>query len=258
MDRGGSSKAHPPTLEKVSMARAPYMNSYPDYLSSNEKELRPALWTSQSGSSTRAKAATGGAMSKSNISGPIPSSPMPLMDARPDTPRAPVIPSRPVFIPLAPRTEPNLPSFVDQRKAQKPTIPAAPRTEPNLPSFVNPPMAARAQYLSPGSTLPSHPARTVKVPVTPADSAVGSFGRDTISSGQDAASEVIQRSTTGTSSVNVNCYAPPQPSHTCCCCCNRHKRPSRMTRWKSAVRGIFHRVSEDDVEHIKTSHWTDI
>ena len=236
------------------------MDSYPDYLSANEREIQPALWTSQSGSSKRSMNATNGTLSKRCISGPIPSSPMPLMNAQPEVPRAPVIPSRPVFIPAGPRTEPNLPSFVDQRNARKLTIPAAPRTEPNLPSFVNLPATGRPQYLAPGPALPAHPASLVKAPVKPADSAYGSFGDDRSNPSHNNTSDMIQRSTPGTSSVNINCYAAPQPSHTCCCCCNRHKRPSRMTRWKSALKGLFHRTSEDesDVEHVETSHWTDI
>lgn len=235
------------------------MDSYPDYLSASERELRPALWTSRTAKATPSKATTDRNISKRSISGPLPSSPVPLTETRPETPRAPMVPTRPVFIPSAPRTEPNLPSFVDQRKRQQPAIPPAPKTEPYVPSFVNAPTPGRPQYMSPGHSLRRQPTTLGKTPVTPADSAIGSFGATT-NVGWENASYTVQRSTPGTSSVNINCYAPPPTTHTCCCHCERHKKPSRMVRWKSALKRLFHRDAEEesDVEHIETSHWTDI
>lgn len=260
MEQASSHKAKAPSSDPIDLARAPYMDTYPKYLSSSEREVRPALWASKSDRNLHSTTGFNGPNLKLRDHQPQSTSPdTHALDRLEIPPKAPILRAQPVFIPPAPRTEPNLPSFVNPRKAHDTLgIPAAPKTEPNLPSFVNRPNNGRPQYISPGSSLRALPTTSTRPPVTPADSAVGSLGT---TSSFDWASSIhtIPRSATTASSVNINCYAAPPTNHACCCCCKQHKGPSRISRWKSAIKGLFHRDSQDesDLEHIETSHWTD-
>ena len=260
MERPTSSKAAVPPSDRANIPPVPYINSYATYLSPNEKEVHPALWTSRSNTSMHSKYESSVSARSHNISRPFQTSTAAHPGTRAETPmRAPTFQTHHAYIPPAPRTQPNLPSFVETARANKPTIVPGPKTEPNLPSFVLPPNASRPTYATPGPALRTQPANLGKVPVTPADSGYGSaIGPSSF----DWASSVhtAPRSTTTGSSVNINCYTAPQgTSHSCCCCCEHRKHPGRLARWKSAVKKFFKPKSDRDsgVEQIEISHWTE-
>lgn len=258
MERPNSSKAKVLPPERSHIAPVPYMESYSTYLSPSDRDVRPALWTSRSNASMDSKTEPDTSAWSHSFSPPFPASTATKAEGGAQKPwKAPVFQSHPAYIPPAPRTEPNLPSFVDTARANKPSIVPGPKTEPNLPTFVLPPNAGRLTYTTPGTALRTQQAISGKAPVTPADSAYGSI---TTPSSFDWGNSIhaAPRSITTGSSVNINCYAGP-PANIHSCCCERPKHPGRLARWKLAVKEFFHRKTDDDsdIEHIETSHWTE-
>ena len=248
MDRPGSSRANIPPWEMQNMAQVPYMGSTSASLSPVERAALPALWAARSNTATHLRADSAATTSSRGLSRTTSAASTAQTEDRVRTPMtAPLFAAnKPVYIPAGPRTEPTLPSFVKPRNPQPTghtasvyppaafgraplTPPASDTASWSTPSTVG---SSKPTY-SPQHTLYTLP-QTTYTPPQPNGAA-------------------IKRNKDADASTH------PQSGCGCCCNCQHRKRPSRITRWKLAVKDFFHHEAEDesDFEHIETSHWTD-
>lgn len=165
-----------------------------------------------------------------------------------------------IYIPPAPGTEPYPPSFVMAPRLDEAVyIPPAPNTEPNLPSFVKKAQPLPRQHYH-RAALPSHGDQNTfaRAPPTPPDSVTGSWNPQASFASPKLPSEPLTppfEAGDGNKHRMTLSHTGPES-----CKCGRVKRPSRMKRWKSAVKDLFYHEDDDEfaVEHIEITHWSEL
>lgn len=216
-DGQGLSKPNMPPWEKETIAQIPYVDPLSALLTAVEREALPSLpaptWDTPPSSKPHLDAST----PNYDLSQRKTSFSLRQTEDRIKTPL-------------------TAPIFASSKSV---SIPAAPRTSPELPSFV-----LRSKQTPDTATMSSQRANLQKLPPTPSDSEAGSWGIS---------------STFSSPKLPTSPPSPPATVPNACCHCGHRKRPSRLARWKSALKDIFKHdyVDDSELEHIETSHWTD-
>ena len=233
MERSASSRMDIPPWERADRPQVSYMDSASAALSPGEREALLALWATRSDTVAQPIGDLDVAIVNRTVSRRARSfSTNTRTSDRVKMPTtAPLFhDSKPVYIPAGPRTEPNLPSFV-----------TAPKSNILTPSpSMYPPIQHPVKVVKGLSTSPASDVESWSSP-SPHHSLTAPF--------------MPPRPLPPVSSWNSGIDASPQNAHKCTCL--HRKRPSRMTRWKSALKDIFHPVDDPNLEHIETPHWTE-
>ena len=132
------------------------------------------------------------------------------------------------------------------------SIPSGPRTAPELPRFVYEPAQVPIVHArSHESTGPG------TIPPTPSYSEVRSWDTS-LSFSSQASSHIPLKSSMPMSNLKTDDQVSTEAVHACCSC-KHPQHPTRFTRWRSALKSLFHNkaVDESDLEYIETSHWTE-
>jgi hypothetical protein len=137
-------------------------------------------------------------------------------------------------------------------------IPAGPKTELELPSFVMASNSNRHAHIPSASNARQLPPKSVNAPPTPPYSNAGSWDLPCSYGSPKRPCTCLPPSPhQAVSNWDAGVDSAPASRHKCTC--QDRKRPSRIARWKSAVKEFFHHDPGDDseLEHIDIVHWTD-